>query len=121
MVLEPLPPHYSPASMGQIMGGVLSALICSSVPFSAQLLGQVSRSGVVPSDPEAGSIFLEDIVDLYLPPDPRDVTVGNERVVFTSGFGLRRQQVAAHQVAHAADFFLRSPGQVDGGPAPPAT
>ena len=107
--------------MADIMGRVLSALICSGVPFSAELLGQLAQSGIVPTDPEAGSVFLEDIVDLYRPPDPRNVTVRNERVVFTSGFGLRRQQVAAHQVAHAADFFLPSPGLVHGGPAPPAT
>jgi hypothetical protein len=55
-----------------------------------------------------------DIVQLYLPPDPTNLAIGNERPVFTWGLGQRRQQVAVHQFAHAADLFLPSPEPVQG-------
>ena len=58
------------------------------------------------------------IAQLYVPPDRRNVAVGNERVVFTGGLGQRRQQVASHQVAHAADFFRPGPVVVHEAPPP---
>jgi hypothetical protein len=112
--------------MGRIMSQVLSALIASRVAFSARFLSRLAESGAFPVDPANGPLFLEAIVQQYWLPDPKNVTVCNEGLVFTGGLGQRRLQVACCRLqptrfAHAADLFRQRPEAVQDAAPPWAT
>jgi hypothetical protein len=89
--------------MADVLGKVLSAFVASGVLVPLALLKDRHTAGVEIRSTNDEAVFLEDLVQLYVPPDPRTVTIRNERVVFIGWCARPSLYAAAHQVVHAGD------------------
>jgi hypothetical protein len=75
---------------------------CWSGPYPSRCLGQLASVGIQAHSAYDRDIFLEELVPLHVPTNPKTVSSRNERVV-VSGFARVARYVAAQQVFHAGD------------------
>jgi hypothetical protein len=87
--------------MTGVLGKVLSAFAASGTLVPSALLNDLLIAVVEIRSPKVEGVFMEDVVQLYVPHTSRTVAIRIERVVFAGLRARLAQYSAAHPIVQA--------------------